>query len=86
MLWTLGMEVPFDQRLDSAAEAGYRAVELAGEYATWTEGDFRRYSEKRRALGITFDSAAKRHGRSRPVASQRVRSEPARGLPCRRPR
>jgi hydroxypyruvate isomerase len=58
MLWTLGTELPFDQRLESVAEAGYRAVELAGEYATWSEDDFRRYNEKRRALGITFDCTA----------------------------
>ena len=39
MLWTLGTDVPFDQRLEQAARAGYRAVELAGEYAAWSDDD-----------------------------------------------
>ncbi|HTU84654.1 MAG TPA: TIM barrel protein [Solirubrobacteraceae bacterium] len=58
MLWTLGIDRPVDQRLEEVAQAGYRAVELAGEYATWSEDDFRRYNDKRRELGITFDSTA----------------------------
>ena len=55
MLWTVMTELPFDQRLEKMAEAGYRAVELSGEYANWTDDDFRRYNQKRAALGITFD-------------------------------
>jgi hydroxypyruvate isomerase len=58
MLWTVHRDLPFDQQLEMVAEAGYRAVELAGEYYTWSEDDFRRYNEKRRALGITFDCTA----------------------------
>jgi hydroxypyruvate isomerase len=58
MLWTLGIDRPFDERLESVAEAGYSAVELAGEYAAWSEDDFRRYNHKRRELGIIFDSTA----------------------------
>ncbi len=58
MLWTLGLDQPFDQRLEMVAEAGYGAVELAGEYHTWSEGDFRRINEKRRELGIAFDATA----------------------------
>jgi hydroxypyruvate isomerase len=58
MLWTMGIDEPFDERLEKVAEAGYRAVELAGEYHTWSEDDLRRHNEKRRALGITFDATA----------------------------
>jgi hydroxypyruvate isomerase len=58
MLWTVSRDLPFDQRLETVAEAGYRAVELAGEYATWSEDDIRRYNDKRRDLGITFDCTA----------------------------
>ena len=58
MLWTLGTHLPLDERLESVAEAGYRAVELAGEYATWSEDDFRRHNATKRALGITFDCIA----------------------------
>ena len=58
MLWTLGLDRPFEPRLEEVARAGYHAVELAGEYANWSDGDFRRYNERRRALGITFDCTA----------------------------
>lgn len=58
MLWTMGIDQPFDERLEKVAEAGYRAVELAGEYHTWSEDDLRRHNEKRRAFGITFDATA----------------------------
>jgi hydroxypyruvate isomerase len=58
MLWTVSRDLPFGQRLEEAAAAGYRAVELAGEYAMWSEDDFRRYNAKRRELGITFDCTA----------------------------
>jgi len=36
MLWTLGTGLGFGQRLEKVAEAGYQAVELVGEYATWS--------------------------------------------------
>ncbi|HUA45606.1 MAG TPA: TIM barrel protein [Solirubrobacteraceae bacterium] len=58
MLWTLGIDRPFNQRLEEVAEAGFRAVELAGEYRAWSEDDFRASNEKRRELGITFDATA----------------------------
>jgi len=67
MLWTVLHDLPFEQRLEKVAEAGYRAVELVGEYAKWTEEDFRRYNKKRAELGITFDcTAGLRHGASDP--------------------
>ena len=58
MLWTVFENLPFEQRLEKVAEAGYRAVELVGEYAKWSEEDFRRVDRKRRQLGITFDTTA----------------------------
>jgi len=67
MLWTVMNELPFEVRLEKIAEAGYRAVELVGEYAKWTEDDFRRYNKKRAELGITFDcTAGLRHGVGHP--------------------
>jgi len=72
MLWTVGTELAFDQRLEMVAEAGYHAVELVGEYQTWSEDDFGRYNEKRRSLGIVFDATASAMvapGRSRHNAS-----------------
>jgi hydroxypyruvate isomerase len=63
MLWTVLNELPFEERLEKVAEAGYHAVELVGEYSKWTEDDFRQYNKKRADLGITFDTTAGlRHG------------------------
>jgi hydroxypyruvate isomerase len=61
MLWTVLRESPFEERLEKVAEAGYKAVELVGEYAKWSEDDFRRYNKKRAELGITFDTTAGTH-------------------------
>ncbi len=58
MLWTVFENLPFEQRLEKVAEAGYRAVELVGEYAKWSDEDFRRVDRKRRELEITFDTTA----------------------------
>jgi hydroxypyruvate isomerase len=69
MLWTILTDRPFEERLEKVAEAGYHAVELVGEYAKWTEDDFRRYNKKRAELGITFDTTAGlRHGVGDPSA------------------
>jgi hydroxypyruvate isomerase len=56
MIWTVFHELPFEQRLEKVAEAGYHAVELVTEATKWTEDDFRRYNKKRLELGITFDT------------------------------
>lgn len=58
MLWTVFRNLPFEQRLEKVAEAGYHAVELVGEFKNWTEDDYRRANSKKRALGMTFDSTA----------------------------
>ena len=58
MLWTVYKDLPFDQRLEKAAEAGYQAVELVKEFENWTDADFRRANSKKRSLGITFDATA----------------------------
>lgn len=63
MLWTVLPHLPFEQRLEKTAEAGYQAVELVEEYKNWSTADFERYTAKRRSLGITFDAIAHtRHG------------------------
>jgi hydroxypyruvate isomerase len=56
MIWTVFHGLPFEQRLEKVAEAGYRAVELVTEATKWTEDDFRLYNKKRAELGITFDT------------------------------
>jgi hydroxypyruvate isomerase len=58
MLWTVFRDLPFEQRLEKVAEAGFRNVELVGEYSSWSEDDFRKANAKRKELGITFDCTA----------------------------
>jgi hydroxypyruvate isomerase len=58
MLWTVFTDLPFEQRLERVAEAGYRNVELVGEYSKWTDDDFNRINAKRKQLGINFDCTA----------------------------
>jgi hydroxypyruvate isomerase len=58
MLWTVFRGLPFEQRLAKVAEAGYRNVELVGEYAHWQQVDFDRANAARKRLGIRFDATA----------------------------
>lgn len=58
MLWTIYRNLPFEQRLEKVAEAGYSAVELVDEFKKWTAADFRKANARKRALGITFDATA----------------------------
>jgi hydroxypyruvate isomerase len=58
MLWTVERQLPFEQRLEKVAEAGYHAVELVHEFDKWSDDDFRRANAKKRSLGITFDATA----------------------------
>src|SRR6266446_9956446 len=76
MLWTVFTTLPFEQRLEKVAEAGYRNVELVGEYDKWTEEDFKRANAKRKELGITFDcTAGLKHGVSVPEHRQALLDE-----------
>jgi hydroxypyruvate isomerase len=82
MLWTVFTDLPFEQRLEKVAEAGYKNVELAGEYDHWTEADFRRANSKRKELGINFDcTAGLKHGVSVPDHRQPLLDELRRALP-----
>ena len=58
MLWTVYRNLPFEQRLEKVAEAGYQAVELVDEYKNWSAEEFRRVSLKVRSLNIVFDTIA----------------------------
>jgi len=82
MLWTVFTDLPFEQRLQKIAEAGYKNVELVGEYDKWTEADFRRANAKRKELGIRFDcTAGLKHGVSVPDHRQPLLDELRRALP-----
>lgn len=55
MLWTVCGDLPFPQRLEKVAEAGYHAVELVDEFKDWKKQDFAEARRKKRELGIEFD-------------------------------
>ena len=82
MLWTVFTNLPFEQRLEEVAKAGYTNVELVGEYGDWTETDFKRANAKRKELGIRFDcTAGLKHGVSVPDQRQLLLEELRRTLP-----
>jgi hydroxypyruvate isomerase len=82
MLWTVFTNLPFEQRLEKVAEAGYRNVELVGEYDKWTEEDFKRANARRKELGISFDcTAGLKHGVSVPEHRQALVAELRHTLP-----
>jgi hydroxypyruvate isomerase len=82
MLWTVFTTLPFEQRLEKVAEAGFRNIELVGEYDKWTETEFKRASAKREELAITFDcTAGLKHGVSIPDHRQPLIAELRRALP-----
>jgi hydroxypyruvate isomerase len=58
MLWTVYRQLPFAQRLEKVAEAGYRAVELVDEFVQWTKADFAAARARAKELGIVFDGTA----------------------------
>lgn len=55
MLWTVFNGLPFPQRLEKVAEAGYHAVELVEEFKDWKKHDFADARRKKHELGMEFD-------------------------------
>jgi hydroxypyruvate isomerase len=84
MLWTVFQKLPFEERLEKVAEAGYHALELVGsEYRNWSEVDFRRANRKRHEFGITFDvTAGIAHGVADPGAREAFLSDLRQALPA----
>lgn len=58
MLWTVFNDLPFEERIEKVAEAGYTNVELVNEYAKWTVADFANANAARKRLGVHFDTTA----------------------------
>ena len=59
MLWALaGVEKTFTGRLALAAAAGFRYVELVGEFRSWSEAEWVEALGRLRALGLTVDAIA----------------------------
>lgn len=82
MLWTVFSDLPFEQRLEKVAEAGYHNVELVGEYAKWSDADFERANAKRKELGIKFDcTAGLKSGISNPENREPLLAELRQALP-----
>src|ERR1035438_5969879 len=82
MLWTVFTDLPFEQRLEKVAEAGYQNVELVGEYDQWREEDFERVNAKRKELGINFDcTAGLKHGVGNPDGTPALLAELSQTLP-----
>jgi len=82
MLWTVFTNLPFEQRLEKVAEAGYQNVELVGEYNQWRKEDFERVNAKRKELGIKFDcTAGLKHGVGNPDGRPALLAELSRTLP-----
>ena len=70
MLWTVFPHLPFEERLEKAAEAGFRSVELVNEFEQWSAEDYRRVIRKKHALGMGFDASA---GLTRPLTDPKQR-------------
>ena len=76
MLWTILRDQPFEQRLEKVAQAGYRNVELVGEYAKWSHEEFTRAIAKRKQLGMRFDcTAGLKHSLCNPAERDALVSE-----------
>jgi len=58
MLWTVYEKLPFDQRIEKVAEAGYNAVELVEEHKNFTKEDYARFRAKKRELHLTVDATS----------------------------
>lgn len=82
MLWTVFRDLPFEQRLEKVAEAGYRNLQLVGEYEKWTDKEFERANHKRKELGINFDcTAGLKHGLCNPAERDALLAELRATLP-----
>lgn len=58
MLWTVHRELPFDQRIEMVAAAGYHGVQLVSEYKDWSPEEFARFRRKKESLGLTVDATS----------------------------
>jgi hydroxypyruvate isomerase len=76
MLWTVYRDLPFDQRLDKMNQAGYKNIELTGEFSRWSDDDFTRFNAKKHDLGMKFDATSGvRTGVADPAAGDKLVEE-----------
>jgi len=58
MMWALNKLGSFEENLERVAAAGYKHVELVGEFGRWSEEDWRRILARMQALKITVDATS----------------------------
>ncbi len=58
MMWALNKRGSFEENLERVAQAGYKHVELVGEFARWSKEDWRRILARMSALKITVDATS----------------------------
>jgi hydroxypyruvate isomerase len=58
MMWALKNRGSFEENLERVAQAGYRHVELVGEFFKWTDVEHRQTMARMRTLGITVDATS----------------------------
>jgi hydroxypyruvate isomerase len=58
MMWALKSHGSFEENLERVARAGYRHVELVGEFFAWTETERASVMAKMAALGVTVDATS----------------------------
>jgi len=58
MMWALKKWGGFEENLERVAQAGYRHVELVGEFAGWSAEDWQRIPGRMQALKITVDATS----------------------------
>jgi hydroxypyruvate isomerase len=58
MMWTLNKRGSFEENLERVAQAGYRHVELVGEFMRWSEADWTRILARMQALKIAVDATS----------------------------
>jgi hydroxypyruvate isomerase len=56
MIWVLRKRATFEQNLETVAKAGFRHIELIGEFWQWSNADRERYMAKMASLDITIDA------------------------------
>jgi hydroxypyruvate isomerase len=58
MMWALKKLGSFEENLERVAQAGYRHVELVGEFAGWSGEDWQRILGRMQTLKITVDATS----------------------------
>jgi hydroxypyruvate isomerase len=58
MMWALNKRGSFEENLERVAQAGYRHVELVGEFKKWPDAEMGRILARMAALRITVDATS----------------------------